>query len=156
MRVEPGSPVLVYTVEGPWTCGYSADRHGAGPAWFRSADLRPVAYDLHPPLAAWIGTWIGGEDRVVITLSSNGTAALHLRGNATWHGNAGVEHFGDTQGDATPSGNYLHFVEEGPNSCTIDLTLLGSFILASDNQMCGGMNARFQGFWRRSPPPRRR
>jgi hypothetical protein len=25
---------------------------------------------------------------------------LHLSGSATWHGNAGVEHFGDTQGDA--------------------------------------------------------
>jgi hypothetical protein len=71
-----------------------------------------------------------------------------------------VEHFGDTKGhqrtpkdtkgNAIPSGNHLHFVEDGPNSCTIDLTLLGKFILASDNQLCGGMNARFQGFWKRA------
>jgi hypothetical protein len=149
LRVDPGSPVLIYTTDGPWTCGYSADRHGAGPAWFRSSDLRLVKYELNPPISAWTGTWTGGEDRVVIAPAKNGHA-LHLKGRATWHGANGVEHFGGTEGDATPVGNHLHFVEGGPDSCTMDLTLVGKFILASDNQLCGAINARFQGFWKRS------
>ncbi|HTC47607.1 MAG TPA: hypothetical protein VK722_09825 [Candidatus Aquilonibacter sp.] len=48
-RVDPSSPVLIYTTDGPWTCGYSADRRGAGPAWFRSSELRLVKYELNPP-----------------------------------------------------------------------------------------------------------
>jgi hypothetical protein len=150
LRVDPGSPVVIYTTEGPWTCGYSADRHGAGPAWFRSSELRLVIYELNPPISAWNGTWTGGEDRVVIAPAKDGNA-LHLKGNATWHGANGVEHFGHAEGNATPTGNHLHLVEGGPDSCTIDLALVGNFILASDNELCGGINARFQGFWKRTP-----
>ena len=149
LRVDPGSPVLIYTTNGPWTCGYSADRHGAGPAWFRSSDLRLVNYSLNPPIDAWDGTWTGGEDRVVITPVKHGNA-LHFKGNATWHGINGVEHFGHIEGEASPTGNHLHFEEAGPNTCTIDLTLAGKFILASDNELCGGMNVSFQGFWKRT------
>jgi hypothetical protein len=148
LRVDPGSPVLIYTTDGPWICGYSADRRGAGPAWFRSSELRLVKYELNLPISAWNGTWTGGEDRVIIT-PANGNA-LHLKGNATWHGVDGVEHFGHAEGDATPTGNHLHFVEGGPESCTIDLTLFGKFILASDNELCGALNVRFQRFWKRT------
>jgi hypothetical protein len=149
LRFDPGSPVLIYAVKGAWTCGYSADRHGAGPAWFRSSDLRPVRYTLNPPLAAWSGTWTGGENHVILAPAKSGKA-LHLKGNATWHGANGNEHFGDAEGDAVPTGNHLHFVEGDSAACVIDLTLLGKFILASDNQGCGGMNARFEGLWKRS------
>jgi hypothetical protein len=156
LRVDPGSPVLIYTTEGPWTCGYSADRHGAGPAWFRSSDLRLVKYELNPPISAWTGKWVGGEDQVVI-VPAEGGKALHLKGDAIWHGPSGVEHFGHVDGDALPTGNHLHLVEGGPDSCTVDLTLVGKFILASDNQLCGALNVRFQGFWKHtsSRPPTR-
>lgn len=156
LRVDPGSPVLIYTTDGPWTCGYYADRHGAGPAWFRSSELRLVKYELNPPISAWKGTWTGGEDRIVIVPAKDGNT-LHLKGNATWHGARGVEHFGHAEGDATPTGNHLHFVEGGPDSCTIDLTLVGKFIVADDNELCGALNARFRGFWKhtslRQPGP---
>ena len=39
--VDPDSPVLIYSTEDAWTCGYYADRRGAGPAWIRSSQLRP-------------------------------------------------------------------------------------------------------------------
>jgi hypothetical protein len=149
LRVDPGSPVLIYTTDGPWTCGYSVDRHSAGTAWFRSSELRLVKYELNPPISAWNGTWTGGENRVVIAPAKNGNA-LHLKGNATWHGVDGVEHFGQAEGDVTPTGNHLHFVDGGPDSCTIDLTLVGKFILATDNELCGALNVRFQGFWKRT------
>jgi hypothetical protein len=152
LPVEPGSPVQVYDVRHEWTCGYYADSHGAAPVWFRSSDLRPVHYDVSPPLKAWAGTWAGGENRVRISAVNRG---LHIRGNATWHGVQGVEHYGDVDGDATPDGNHLHFAPNGPNGCTVDLVLLGKFILASDNNLCGGLNARFQGFWRRAASPAR-
>ena len=39
--------------------------------------------------------------------------------------------------------NHLDFVESGPGSCTIELTLLDRYVLAEDNSACGGLNARF-------------
>jgi hypothetical protein len=144
-----GTPVLIYREQGEWTCGYFSVREGAGPAWMLSDALRIVPYDERPSLNAWVGTWTGGENRVLIrTGSMPGT--LHLVGKAEWHGNGNNTHFGDTEGDASPVGNHLHFVQNGPNGCTIDMTLLNRYILASDNGRCGALNARFQGIWKRT------
>jgi hypothetical protein len=146
-----GTPVLIYRELGGWACGYFSGREGAGPAWIRSDALRVVPYDTHPPLNSWVGTWTGAEDRVLIGSGSmHGT--LHLVGRAEWHGMGDDAHFGDTEGDGSPVGNHLHFVQNSPNSCTIDMTLSNRYILASDNGSCGALNARFQGIWKRSGP----
>jgi hypothetical protein len=146
-----GMPVLIYRVKGGWTCGYFSGRDGAGPAWIRSDALRVVPYDADPPLSAWLGTWAGGEDRVLIRAGSM-PGTLHLMGNAEWHGEGDDAHFADMNGSASPAGDRLHFVQNGANSCTIDMTLLDRYILASDNELCGGINARFQGVWKRTGP----
>jgi hypothetical protein len=146
-----GTPVLIYREQGSWTCGYFSGRDGAGPAWIRSDALRVVPYDTRPPLNAWVGTWTGGEDRVLILVGSM-PGTLHLVGKAEWHGQGSGAHFGDTEGGASPVGNRLHFVQNGPNSCTIDMTLLNRYILASDNGLCGALNARFQGIWKHIGP----
>jgi len=145
-----GTPVQVYRQQGEWTCGYVSGRDGAGPAWIRSSALRVVSYDEHPPLSAWVGTWTGGEDRVLIR-TGGVPGKLQLVGSAEWRGKY-TAHFGDTKGSASPVGNHLHFVEGGTDSCTIDMTLLNRYILANDNQACGGLNARFQGIWKRTGP----
>ncbi len=150
-RTAIATPVWILRKQGAWTCGYYSGRSGAGTTWIRSDALRAVSYDAHPPLKAWIGTWTGGEDRVVIR-SAGAPGMLHLAGNAVWRGRENDVHFGDMKGDASPAGNHLHFVEHGPDSCTIDLTLLNRYILASDNQLCGALNARFQGVWKRIGP----
>ena len=148
LRARRGTPVQIYRTEGDWTCGYFSSREGAGPAWIRTSDLRILSYDTQPPLSAWDGIWAGGEDRVRIRAGvSRGT--LHLTGNARWHGANDNVHLGDIGGDAAPHGNRLHFVDGNAGSCTIDLTLLGRYILANDNDMCGGMNVHFWGIWRR-------
>jgi len=147
LRARRGTPVEIYEVQRDWTCGYFSSSDGAGPAWIRSSALRVLSYSPHPAANLWEGTWVGGEDRVRIRSAQPGT--LRLSGGAQWHGRKDNIHFGDFNGEAAPQGNHLHFVENGPDSCTIDLTLLGRYILASDNQRCGGMNVRFQGIWKR-------
>lgn len=142
-----GDPMLVYRMEGEWTCGYLSKRDGAGPAWVRSADVRLVQVDTNPPLAAWAGTWKGGEDHVTIRLSKT-AGKLMLKGDAVWQGRAGSVHTGDFEGEAIPQGNRLHFADGGAESCTIDMTLVGGYIVAEDNNKCGGMNVRFQGIWK--------
>ena len=147
--LAPGDPVLVYRVEGEWTCGYLSQHNGAGPGWIRSKDIRPVNFDPAPPLNAWLGTWANGKDRIRIQPSKS-SGKLDLEGEATWHGHGDVVHTGDFAGEAAPAGNQLHFVEEGADSCTVDLTLIGNYLVANDNAMCGGMNVRFWGIWKRA------
>jgi hypothetical protein len=145
----PGAPVLIYRDSGDWTCGYFS-AYG-GPAWILKEELRIVPYNPQPPLKAWEGIWVGGEDRVSIRAEEK-PGMLRLEGSAQWHGAGGNEHFGDIKGAATPDDNRLHFAESGPDSCIIDMTLLGRYIVASDNGHCGGLNARFQGIWKRTGP----
>jgi hypothetical protein len=102
-------------------------------------------------LKAWLGTWKGGEDRVVIGLSKV-PGKLSLKGTAHWHGARGVVHYGEFSGQVEPDGNHLHFAEGRPFAwgCVVDLTLFGEYIVADDNQGCGGMNVRFIGIWKRA------
>jgi len=146
--VALGTPVEIYRRQGGWTCGYISGHDGAGPAWIRSEALSVLPYDGNPSLRAWLGTWTGGEDRVRIRAGSV-AGTVRLEGSAMWSGKY-TAHFGDTKGSASPEGNHLHFVENGPDSCSIEMTLLGRYIIASDNQACGGLNARFQGIWKRA------
>ncbi len=153
--VAPGTPVIVDRAQGAFTCVYAQARDGAGPGWILSSSLRTLDYDPHPPPASWIGLWIGGEDRVTIR-GAKEPGMLHVSGHAEWHGNAGVVHDGDVEGEVSPAAGHLHLAEEGADSCTLDLTLAGCYIVATDNNLCGGMNVRFEGIWRRAAPTRPR
>lgn len=144
----PGTPVLIYRQSGGWTCGYFSGRKGAGPNWIRSDQLRVLSYNPRPSLKEWLGIWIGGEDRVSIHAAKT-LGALRLEGNAEWHGAGDNAHIGAMEGTVVPDGNRLHLVS---GVCTVDMTLLGNYIVASDNMNCGGLNARFEGIWKRVKP----
>jgi len=144
-----GDPVVVYHADGAWTCGYLTQKKGAGPGWFPSKNLRTVPFDPTPPLTAWVGTWANGDDRIHIALSKT-PGKLNLAGEGIWRGRGDVVHSGEFAGEASPQGNHLHFVEEGAESCIIDLTLIGRYLVANDNDRCGGANVRFWGVWKRS------
>jgi hypothetical protein len=148
-RLAAGEVVTPYHTDGDWICAYLQQRDGAGPGWVRARDIREIAADFAPPLDGWTGTWANGNGRVQITLSQ-GAGKLHLAGEAEWHGAHGVVHTGDFEGDAAPAGNHLHFVEDDAGSCTVDLTLIGRYLLANDNGRCGGLNVRFWGIWKRA------
>jgi hypothetical protein len=147
-KLAAGDAVTPYHTDGDWTCAYLQQKDGAGPGWVKNDAIREVKADPAPPLEAWFGKWGHGDDEIRIT-AVKGIAQLHLAGDAVWQGGAGVAHTGDFEGDAVPAGNHLHFVEDGPDSCTVDLTLIGKYLVADDNQMCGGMNVRFWGIWKR-------
>jgi hypothetical protein len=148
-KLAPGDPVVVYQAEGDWTCGYLSQAKGAGPGWVRSNDIRPVHFDAAPPLDAWLGTWANGDDRIRIQ-TSKAAGKLGLQGEAVWHGRTkDAVHTGEFAGEAAPVGNHLHFVESGSDSCTVDLTLIGKYLVANDNNLCGGENVRFWGVWKR-------
>jgi len=147
-KLAAGDVAAPYHTDGDWTCAYIQQRDGAGPGWVKAQDLREVHADPAPLLDAWFGTWANGLGRIRIAPSA-AAGELHVSGENEWHGIGDVVHTGDFEGDASPAGNHLHFVESGPGSCTIDLTLIGRYLVAGDNQLCGGMNVRFWGIWKR-------
>ena len=81
------------------------------------------------------------------TISPGSGDTLRIEGHAWWLGARGVSHSGSIKALAVPSSNRLHFVEM---TCVLDLALVGKYIVAEDNQQCGGANVRFWGIWRRS------
>jgi hypothetical protein len=147
-KLAAGDAVTSYHQDGDWTCGYLQQRDGAGPGWVKSRDIREVAANPAPPPDAWFGTWANGRGRIRI-VGSTLSGKLHLTGEAEWRGAGDVVHTGNFEGDAAPAGNHLHFVEAGADSCTVDLTLIGRYLVADDNERCGGMNVRFWGVWKR-------
>ena len=140
---------MVYQAGNDWSCGYLSQTKGAGPGWVKSKDIRPVAFEDAPPLDAWLGTWANGEDRIRIQ-TSKAPSKVDLQGEAVWHGRKDVVHTGGFAGEASPAGNHLHFVESDADSCTLDLTLIGKYLVADDNDRCGGENVRFWGIWKRA------
>jgi hypothetical protein len=108
-----------------------------------------MSFGAAPALGAWVGSWANGKDRIRIQVSKS-SGKLDLQGEATRRGVGGVVHTGDFSGEAAPAGIRLHFVEDGADSCTVDLALIGEYLVANDNAMCGGMNVRFWGIWKRA------
>jgi len=147
-EIRPGEPMLIYHTGGEWTCGYVSRSNGAGPEWVRSAKLRPVEALENPPLGAWLGVWRDGLNRITIRRGGE-SGQLHLNGEAIWHGIGKVVHTGEFSGEAVPAGNHLQIVDGGPESCTVDLKLIGKYLVVDDNSNCGGMNVRFWGIWHR-------
>ena len=148
MKLAKGQPIVLFRRSADWICGYAENKDGAAPVWVAAAEVSEIEADPNPPVPAWLGNWNNGPNRIQIK-PTNQHSKLVLTGHATWHGTADVEHSGDVDGDVIPNGNHIHY-SEGPGGCTIDLTLIGNYIVANDNNGCGGMNVRFWGIWSRT------
>ena len=147
MALKAGDPVVISRIEGEWICGYLVAPKGSAQGWVRSQDVRPVEADPNPPLSAWIGTWVQDENRITIQ-RSQAAGKLSIDGEAYWRGRGDNVHEGSIAGDAAPVGNWLRYEEGSGESCAVDMALIGKYLLANDNNKCGGMNVRFWGVWR--------
>jgi len=144
---QPTDMVVVYRVQGDWTCGYLAHKTGGRPGWIPSAAIRVLTADPKPPLDAWLGTWREGEEYITIAKAQT-PEKLALESGRAIHGAKHVAPAGEIKGEAIPDGNHAHFVEK--DNCVVDLTLYGKYLLSEDNHFCGDVNVRFWGIWTRS------
>jgi len=154
MSLKASDSVVISRSEGDWTCGYLSSNKGSAQGWVRSQDIRVTQAERNPSLGAWIGTWAQGENRITLE-HTKAPGALSLDGQAFWHGGRDNVHEGSIAGEVSPTGNRVHYEEGSVESCTVDLALIGNYILANDNNRCGGMNVRFWGVWRRPRTPAR-
>jgi hypothetical protein len=150
--VVAGDTLLTGRIHGAYLCAFYPNRFGGTAGWVRRDRLTPVAMTA-PPLQAWIGHWADGDNTIDLSRRGKG---LKVSGEAYWpSANPSVEerpggpNIGSLDGLITPQGGRARLADEYPDGCRATLTLVGPFLVASDNGGCGGMNVRFDGIYRR-------
>ena len=149
--IVAGSDVITGRAHGRYVCVYQSNNQGGSAGWALTSQLTAKSFAKNPPLSAWKGMWAHFDNRIRLTVNNN---ALAVVGKAFWpSANArikelpGSPHSGSFSGSGVPDQNRLTISSEG---CEATLTLLGHYLLASDNGMCGGANVRFDGSYQRS------
>ena len=147
-----GQTVLTGKSLGSYVCAYYPGNKSETGGWIPASQLRSISIDTAPPLRAWVGKWTDGFDHIQIKLKGN---RLQATGDAVWQG-AYSTHTGEMGGVAVPNGNHVVFRHEDPNDddpnsdvCTVKATLVGKYLVASDNNVCGGLNVRFDAVYHR-------
>lgn len=147
--VVPGDELLVSRAYGEWLCSwYQPARGRETVGWIRARQLSLTEPDANPPLAAWLGSWDYYDNSLRLARGGR-TGALRVAGDATWVGaTPGNVHVGEVSGEAAPSGNLLRLGED-PEDCLVTLRLVGPYLVAHDNNRCGGLNVTFTGVYRK-------
>ncbi len=134
----------------------------------RSGWLPKSAVTTIPPQASigrekWIGNWQAQEQTIAIKPGPT-AGTLSLSGEATYgardpervkRGAVNVGEFEATAripGDAfafTPSDGKAAPYDPKVDDCGVRLRLHGDYLIAMDNQKCGGMNVTFSGIYRK-------
>lgn len=146
--VVPGNEVLTSRAFGDWVCAWYQPARGSETVGWLPADRLSVSGPAaRAPLALWLGAW-GFYDNSLRLTRGRAAGAVRVEGDATWAGvNPGNVHVGEVRGEAAPAGNVLEV--GGDDDCRLKLRLVGSYLVASDNKQCGGVNVTFDGVYRR-------
>jgi hypothetical protein len=101
-----------------------------------------------PSTEQWPGVWQNYSAKIWITSAASG--AVSVKGDAIYdNGSAGGPHFGNFDFIGTPTGGVLsNSVDMNDEECSIVLRVTGDFLVAADNDRCGGLNVRFNGVYR--------
>ncbi|PXA84545.1 hypothetical protein DMC47_39900 [Nostoc sp. 3335mG] len=161
----PGDVVVTGKREGAFVCaGFVNTRGSTTIGWFPAAALAPLPAAERQP-NDWVGHWSAPEQD--ITIKAAGGGMLHVSGDATWgmgdkwRRENGAVHIGEVKGTARPVGGVIAFTEGDDktlpytagdeDACSIRMVRRGPYLLARDNNQCGGLNVSFTGFYRRKP-----
>ncbi len=152
-----GDRVLTAHPAEGWVCIYYLGKKSDYTGWVKEEQVKTLPSSKNPPVKDWLGYWETlGKDNIIISEAPDGM--LRIEGKAFWFGGKDslgydIVHFGEISGTAEPTGNSLT-VKDGDDgfSCVAKATLVGSYMVVSDNSYCGGMNVRFNSIYRRGKP----
>lgn len=160
-----GNQVIAGPAGKDFTCvDYLGAKGSDRAGWVASSSLERL-----PPAtvgdADWAGTWKQVEATIVVKPAGQGR--LKLKGDATYGAldpdrvKRGAVNIGSFEADIAARGPTLAFddttkgtvpVEQGDESdCKVWMRRLGPYLLADDNNNCGGMNVTFRGVYTRKP-----
>ena len=114
----------------------------------------------------WLGTWQGNPEQILTIEQAEDI--LDITGTASWgmsdpqRVERGGINVGEFVASARPKKGRMAFTvdyvdgqtlsyDADSDSCSVRLWLAGEFLVASDNDLCGGMNVTFTGFYTRLP-----
>jgi hypothetical protein len=158
--VLPGDLVLVSGTKGPLAyVDYVKDgKWSAG--WVKNTALLDVPI---PPVSfsSWLGTWSWNtldQDSASLEIKRDRQAGfISVHGFAFWTGRvfgAGHQralHDGELEDRGLPNGRHIVFGKDakGYGDCRVDMELIGPYLVADDNNQCGGLNVTFSGVYSR-------
>ena len=147
--VIPGNTLIVSKIREGYVCAYYPSSDTAG--WVSASQLDETPVNSNPPLSAWLGKWSEEEDVSVLTLSAD-KGELIVKGEAWWPDREGTANYpnpnsGELDGQVSRTGNIAKYADTG---CEVTFTLLEPFLIANDNDKCGGANVTFTGVYPRA------
>jgi hypothetical protein len=150
-----GDEVIVKKSVDGWSCAWFQGKRNETVGWMRGDGLRFLTTPPPPKPAEWLGTWRFHEDGSEIVIRAKDDK-LAVTGSSLWHGlvlddGTQVVHTGELDGEMKPSGNRARLGSpEKEYECVVDFTLLGRYLIVTDNSNCGGVNVRFDGVYTKS------
>ena len=156
--IVAGDPVLLGAVQGSLVkAAYSNAEGRPTEGWILRSMVEPVPAP-RSTLSAWRGHWRYDDADIDITPGKR-PGRLKASGNAEWGGHdpervkMGGVHVGEFDGEAVLVGDRIIFSDSESSDvggCRVSLRLIGPYLVAADNNQCGGLNVSFSGFYRRT------
>jgi hypothetical protein len=157
-----GDVVLVTNTQGAYRCAtFTSGRGVSTTDWLPAASVAPLAPQAIR-LDDWAGQWVIGEQQITITRAGG---QLSLKGVATYGASdpervrRGAVNVGDFDVSVAPQSGHVAFTISGDatlpydqgeaSDCRVRLSLIGPYLVAKDNDNCGGHNVSFTGVYRR-------
>ena len=152
-HVVAGNRLLTGRAKGPYVCAFFPNRGGGSAGWVRTDRLSSVSVDAAPPLSAWSGAWADGDNTITLKRKAG---ALTIDGAAYWPSAnppasvaPGGPNEGELSGTIRPKANVAAYTDGETDGCRATLTLVGPWLIAADNNQCGGANVSFSSVYRR-------
>jgi hypothetical protein len=148
--VVPGDQVVVSKTLGDFGCAWFTPAKGYPTVgWVRMENFRFLEASAEPSVNSWIGEWAFGDNSINFTHNKL-AGFLNVTGDAVWKGIGDNVHVGELDGRFAPDGHVLSYSDgDDEFDCKAKMTLLGKFLVVSDNNRCGGANVSFSGVYRK-------
>jgi hypothetical protein len=152
MYAVAGDELIVNKVFGDWACAWYNGKNSETVGWVKNRSLLYSPDTKPQSMSQWVGKWQMYQDGNEIVIRSK-EEKLSVEGKAVWLGmmlddGNRVVHLGNLDGEMVPEGIHAKLTEGTDEySCVADFTLLGKYLIVTDNSKCGGMNVRFDGVY---------
>jgi hypothetical protein len=140
-----GDKVVSLLERDGWVCSYYRrdPKRKEHVGWIK-ADSVETAAPVTASLESWAADWKTDNADIAI---SQGTrpGTLKFAGNAIWKGSApGQINEGDFEDEGVPDGNQFHHRD---GDCELQLRWMDEYLIAVDNNACGGWHVTFSGIY---------
>lgn len=150
--VVSGDKLIVNKVSGEFACAWYNGKKTEAVGLVKNSSLQYLPASKPPDSSEWVGKWQMYQDGNEVNITSKGDT-LTVKGSAIWLGRMlddgnRVVHTGDLDGEMKPVNGRAKLIDGTDEyACIADFTLLGKYLIVTDNSKCGGMNVRFDGVY---------